>query len=149
MNKAPMDWATFREQIRAIMRGEGDPDAAAAHDLIREVTEWHDEGRPNAARTLAAAKAETQGRRAAMAAGTILSWQDSHGCRRPISCDWESCGEAAAKYVTLDDYIGPYDKATLCADHVSEWKAGKAGRQQHVREKIRRFAEADAEGWNR
>ena len=42
----PMDWIAFREQVRAIMRGEGDPDAAAAHDLIREVTEWHDTRQP-------------------------------------------------------------------------------------------------------
>ena len=42
-----MDWIEFREQVRAIMRGEGDPDAAAAHDLVREVTERHDDGRPD------------------------------------------------------------------------------------------------------
>ena len=34
-----MKWTEFREQVRAIMRGKGDPDAVAAHDLIREVTD--------------------------------------------------------------------------------------------------------------
>lgn len=47
-----MDWIEFREQVRAIMRGEGDPDAAAAHSLVREVTEWHDAGRPDMAESL-------------------------------------------------------------------------------------------------
>ena len=36
-----MHWTEFREQVRAIMRGGGDPYAVAAHDLIREVIEWH------------------------------------------------------------------------------------------------------------
>ena len=35
---------TFRGEIRAIMRGE-DVDNVLAHNLIREVTEWHDEQR--------------------------------------------------------------------------------------------------------
>ena len=38
----------FRDNIRAIMRGVG-VDDWQAHDIIREITEWHDEGRPQVA----------------------------------------------------------------------------------------------------
>ena len=37
---------SLREDVRAIMRGE-DVDSAIAQDLLREVTEWHDAGRPD------------------------------------------------------------------------------------------------------
>ena len=41
----------FRENLRAIMRGEGDDlDDWQAHDIIREITEWHDAGRPQVAK---------------------------------------------------------------------------------------------------
>ena len=38
----------FREDIRLIMRG-GESTNRMSHDLIREITEWHDAGRPTAA----------------------------------------------------------------------------------------------------
>ena len=40
----------LRDELRAIMRGE-DSRNALAIDLIREVTEWHDAGRPDITRT--------------------------------------------------------------------------------------------------
>ena len=40
----------FRDTIRSIMRGEQPFDAMAV-DVIREITEWHDEGRPDVQQT--------------------------------------------------------------------------------------------------
>ena len=48
---------TYRDNIRAIMRGE-EVDDWQAEDIIREITEWHDAGRPQVAKmTLAERKA--------------------------------------------------------------------------------------------
>ena len=40
-----LTWLDFRDELRAIMRGER-TDNIAATDMIREITEWHDAGRP-------------------------------------------------------------------------------------------------------
>lgn len=41
----------LRDNIKAIMRGEADDlDDWQAFDLIREITEWHDAGRPQVAK---------------------------------------------------------------------------------------------------
>ena len=49
--------AQLRDECRAIMRAGGD-EPPSDHwwpaDLVREITEWHDAGRPNAAKTVAA-----------------------------------------------------------------------------------------------
>ena len=45
----------FRENVKAIMRGAADDlDDWQAFDLIREITEWHDAGRPQVAKMTAA-----------------------------------------------------------------------------------------------
>ena len=43
----------FRENIKALMRGEEVEDWQA-EDIIREITEWHDAGRPQVAKMTAA-----------------------------------------------------------------------------------------------
>ena len=49
----------FRDNVRAIMRGEADDlDDWQAFDLIREITEWHDAGRPQVAKMTAAERKE-------------------------------------------------------------------------------------------
>ena len=49
----------LRDNIRAILRGEGDDlDDWQAHDIIREITEWHDGGRPQVAKMTKAERAE-------------------------------------------------------------------------------------------
>ena len=53
----------LRDNIRAIMRGEADNlDDWQAFDLIREITEWHTDGRPQVAKmTKAERNAHFQG----------------------------------------------------------------------------------------
>ena len=40
-----LTWLDFRDEVRAIIRGERSNNIAAT-DMIREITEWHDAGRP-------------------------------------------------------------------------------------------------------
>ena len=50
-------WIAFREDVRAAMRAGGVTDNAVVSDLIREVAEWHDEGRPDIGETIRRANA--------------------------------------------------------------------------------------------
>ena len=53
-------WYAFREDVRGAMRAGGVTDNAVVSDLIREVAEWHDAGRPDAEETIRRLKGETE-----------------------------------------------------------------------------------------
>lgn len=59
-----------------------------------------------------------------------LHWTDSDGISHTIPCDWNGCSAESVAYVRLDEYIGPYDKTTLCPAHRDAWKAGSAPDRQ-------------------
>ena len=52
-------WYAFREDVRGAMRAGGVTDNAVVSDLIREVAEWHDAGRPDVEETIRRVKSES------------------------------------------------------------------------------------------
>ena len=54
-------WFAMREDLRRVMRAAGKASGnAVVDDLIREVAEWHDAGRPDAEETIRRLKGETE-----------------------------------------------------------------------------------------
>ena len=70
---------TLREELRAIMRGEHSTNLIA-HDLIREVTEWHEDGKPDLAEIRRREERAAQ-RRIESEAGKRRRFEERHGAK--------------------------------------------------------------------
>lgn len=95
----------LRDDIRAIMRGK-EVTNSHGHDLIREVTEWHDEGRPNFEETKRRVQAEAAERRelkphflVESTPETYVLCQDLAGCEYP-KCDCRKVAKEVPAEVT-------------------------------------------------